>query len=351
LSAHAARNSLIGPGGSLDAAVARILAVQTLDGAIPWYEAGPWDAWNHAECLMALAVAGRRDAVDRGFDYLAESQETAGGWLCGYGNAVPMEDDERVARTEAPQVRDTNFAAYPATAVWHRYRLSGDLSFVRRYWGMVRSAIDFVLRCQGRRGEVSWCSEAVGTDVDDALLAGNASIFKSVGHALLLARLMDDPQPAWGHARERLRRTILSFPERFDRRADRSGFAMDWYYPILAGVVPPAAAKARLRFHRSRFIEPQRGCRCVATEPWATVAESAELALTLVGLGLNREAAHLLAWQERHRDVDGAYWMGWQFQLDVAWPLEKPSWTQAVMILAHDALNRGSAAHDVLVGP
>lgn len=326
-----------------------ILAAQTADGAIPWFDDGPWDSWNHAECLMALGVMGEVDAAERGFDFLNATQGADGGWLCGYGNALPMDGRLRIARQSAPTVRDTNFAAYPATALWHCYRLHGDIGIVRRHWPMVCAAIEFVLRLQHPEGDVSWSAEAHGTSVDDAVLAGNASIYKSLHHAIELAALVNDPRPDWATARQRLGEAIRCKPERFDRAGhDRSDFAMDWYYPVLAGVLPLGEALTRLSFGRARFAVLGRGCRCVASEPWVTVAESAELAITLIGLGLVQQAATLLGCQEAHRDDDGAYWMGWQFAEDIAWPLEKPTWTQAAMILAHDALVQGSLAWDVL---
>lgn len=326
-----------------------ILTTQGADGAIPWFDGGPWDAWNHAECLMALDAMGEDDAAARGFDYLARAQETGGGWLCGYGNALPMQDRLRIARVAAPQVRDTNFASYPATALWRRYLQHGDRTFVERYWPMIRDATRFVLGLQHPDGDIAWCEEAFGTTADDAVLAGCASIHRSLEHAIALATLVGDPQPGWASARTRLGDAIRSRPERFDRAGqDRSGFAMDWYYPVLNDVLPAPDSLARLGFGRARFIEEGRGCRCVATQPWVTVAESAELALTLIGLGLHPQAATLLRWQEAHRDADGAYWMGWQYAEDIPWPLEKPTWTQAAMILAHDALSGATGASHVL---
>lgn len=335
----------------LRGAVDCILNAQTSKGAIPWFETGAWDAWNHAECVMALSVAGEDAAATKGLDYLAQTQHPSGGWLCGYGNALPMDGPVKVARSDGPQCLDTNFSAYCATALWHRYWLTGERATLVRYWPMVQSAVGFVLSCQSRWGEMAWCQEAVGTSVDDAVLAGNASIFKSLGHALLIAERLGESQDDWGLARERLRQAILTHPERFDRAGqNRSGFAMDWYYPVLAGVLPAAAAEARLEARWAEFFEPGRGCRCVVSAPWVTVAESAELALALVGLGMKAQAAALLAWQDRYRDTDGAYWMGWQFDEDVAWPMEKPTWTQAAVILADDALTGRTPASHVLSG-
>ena len=130
---------------------------------------------------------------------------------------------------------------------------------------------------------------------------------------------------------------------------DRSGFAMDWYYPVLAGVMPAAAGLARMESRASRFIVPDRGSRCVASEPWVTVAESCECAMTLVAIGAVDRARTLLTWQLAHRDSDGAFWMGWQFDEQIVWPQEQPGWTQAAAILAFDALQQVTPAWDVLV--
>jgi hypothetical protein len=337
------------PLAPLRAAADRILAIQTRAGAIPWFEDGPWDPWNHAEAAMALGVMGERAALRAALDHLADAQGADGGWLAGYGNALPMAGRLRIARVPAPMVCDTNFAAYPATALWHAWRLTGDEALVRRLWPMARSGIRFALAHQHEAGDISWSAEAHGGGADDAVLAGNASIHRSIGDALRLAALIGDPQPGWAAARARLGDAIAARPDLFDRAGtDRSGFAMDWYYPVLSGTLPRAAAWTRLRFGWRRFVEIGRGCRCVADEPWATVAETAELAMALIGLGRRREAAALLGWQARHRAADGAYWMGWQFAEDIAWPQETPAWTQAAIILATDALHAVTPAHDVL---
>jgi hypothetical protein len=333
-------------GGAVDC----MLEAQTADGAIPWFDDGAWDPWNHAECVMALGVMGEIEAAQRGMDYLARSQGADGGWLAGYGSALPMDGPTQLSREPAPTIHDTNFCAYPAVALWRHFRLSGDLASVRRYWPMIRAAIGFVLGLQSPAGDISWSSEALGTDVDDALLAGNASIHKSLECAMRLAELVGDLQPHWRVAQLRLRHAILCRPDRFDRAGqNRAGFAMDWYYPVLAGVMPQAAALARLESRAPRFIEPGLGCRCVASEPWVTVAETCELALALLGVGLRGQAAGLLDWQLRHRDGVGAFWMGWQFEQGVVWPEERPTWTQAAAILAFDALRQAAPGWDVLI--
>lgn len=333
----------------LTGAVQCILEAQQANGAIPWFEAGPWDPWNHGECVMALAVAGEWDAARRGLDLLVARQGDDGGWLGEYGNMLPMADRLHMARVRPPAFRDSNFAAYCAVVVWHSYVITGDRELVAPYWPMVRQATHFVLSLQHEAGDVSWSAEAHLTSADDAVRAGCASIYKSLECALRLAELMGDSQPSWAKSRKRLGRALRERPERFDRTADRAGFAMDWYYPMLGGALTGPAALARLDAGWSRFVEQGVGCRCVADQPWATVAETCELVMTLVALGRPRQAAELLTWQDAHRGDDGVYWMGWQFAEAIIWPEERPTWTQAAAILAHDAVYDLTPASRVLV--
>ncbi len=320
------------------APIARILEVQRADGMIPWFEKGPWDSWNHAECVMALGVAGEEAAALAGLDALARVQRADGGFLSEYGNALPMADHVSIARVPAPSVLDTNFTAYVATALEHHRLLYGTRA-VRPYWPMVRGAIDHVLSFQHEYGDVSWCAEAHGTGLDDALIAGNASIYASLGHALDLAAALRDPQPRWREARGRLALALKGKPQRFDRSGkDRGYHAMDWYYPVLAGLYDAHQGKARLLGEWNRFVEGDLGCRCVAHEPWVTAAETCELVIAALRCGMNDEAARLLGLVESRRDEGGAFWMGWQFVEEIDWPAEKPSWTQAAYVLALDAL-------------
>ena len=239
----------------LHAPVRRILELQRADGTIPWFEAGPWDAWNHAESVMALGVAGEHDAALAGLAALSARQLPGGGFLSEYGNALPMADHIHIARVPASAVEDTNFAAYVATAVLHRHLLLGG-SAAYALWPMVRAAIGHVLGCQHPEGDISWCAEAHRGAADDSLVAGNASTYASLGHAILLAELVGDPQPDWLDARARLGRVIRTAPERFDRAGtSRAAYAMDWYYPVLAGVYDAADGRRRLVRGRPRRLQ------------------------------------------------------------------------------------------------
>ena len=333
---------------ALDAACERILEIQTRDGAIAWFEGGPWDPWNHTECVMALFVAGQRAAGLKSLDYLVKSQLEDGSWLGEYGNALPMVDNMTMARTKAPAFHDTNFAAYCAVGVWHAAQF--DDSVLQMYWPMIEKAMAFVMSLQTDAGDILWSLEATTCGPKDAVLAGNSSIYKSMEAALLIADKLNVDASHIKDSRDRLGHALRHRPDLFDRdEKDRSEFAMDWYYPALCGALDKATAIQRLNDGWSTFVATDRGCKCVSSEPWVTVAETCELALTLASVDQTDIAKSLLKAVMPYRTNTGSFWMGWQYEEKLMWPQETPSWTQAAYILAVDALYALSPASRVLI--
>ena len=329
-------------------AIDRILDIQTEQGAIAWFENGPWDPWNHTESAMALTVAGELDAAAKAFDYLEGTQREDGAWLGEYGNCLPMVDRDFISREPAPAFLDSNFCAYPAVGIAHYLKATGDKTRVQKWWPMVERALDFVLTLQAPDGSISWAVEAVGTDEDDALLAGNASILKSLECGLFLSNEFEIDKPDWHIGHANLRNALQNTPERFDRRQTGARFAMDWYYPVLAGLFNETESLERLDRSWSKFVIEAHGCRCVSNEPWVTVAETAELVLALLSANKRAAAAALLQSTLEIRDQNGVFWMGHQIDEDIYWPREQPSWTQAAVILAADAFQDTSATSQVL---
>jgi len=339
--------------GFFAGSLARILDLQRPDGSIPWYDGGVVDPWNHAHAAMGLSVLGEIEAAERAYRHLLDTQLEDGSWWAQYGAAVPMDDHKYTGDGEQEKrIRDTNFSAYIATAVWHHYRLTDDLSFVRAYFPAVHQAMDFVLAHQGPEGDIRWAACDPGTPEDDALITGCSSIHKSLECAAALAILVDREDLArdWLVARDRLGEALRTKPYRFDRNwEEKSRYSMDWYYPVLGGVLTGDAAKARLAAKWDVFIEEGKGCRCVSDQPWVTVAEACELSLALLKIGQRTKAADLFAWQHQWRGEDGAYWMGHQYAEDVPWPVEKPAWTAGAAILAADALLKLTPAYDLFL--
>jgi len=332
----------------------RIEALQQACGAITWIEPGIWDPWNHGESAMALAVAGRAEAAERALDALADRQEPDGGWRAELGASAPMDADN--AHLDPPAhletARDTNFAGYAAVTVLRTALALGRPALIARHAGMVERALDFVMARQTRHGDVVWKDPEAGETLDDvdSLRAGNASLYKSFECGLRIAETTGRPRPDWAEARRRIGAALLKRGDRYDRQGlDRTRYAMDWYYPVLAGVLSGAAARLRLDAGWTRFVASGLGCRCVCDEPWVTAAETAELILACLAAGQRPAAEDLMRSLARLEAEDGGYWMGWQFKLEIVWPRERPSWTAGAVVLAADALHGLSAGSDLLI--
>jgi len=332
-----------------------ILALQNPDGSIPWFQNGVIDPWNHLEAAMGLNLIGERAAAEHAIQYLRDSQAEDGSWFGQLGSAVPI--DEALHQftmqgvEEGHKIRDTNFIAYIATAIWHHYCLHGDTDYAAANWPMVRAAVDFVIALQAPEGDIRWTAPDPQTPEDDALVTGNSSIHKSLICAENLAAALGKDAEKWTAARVKLADALAHKPERYDRTwAPKTRYSMDWYYPVLSGALSPAQEKARLAARWDDFVIDGFGCRCVADEPWVTVAESAELVMALLAHGDKARAETHLAWLDQFRDENGAYWMGMQVEERVFWPVERPAWTSGAVILAHDAVYEITPASGVLVG-
>ncbi len=342
------RSAIRIPGDFFEGARAQILGLQSNAGAIYWSERGIFDPWNHVESAMALGVLGEISAARRAFDYLAETQLADGSWRGDVGAAAPLDPRTHQFAPAAglPRICDTNFTAYIAAGVWHHYLITGDRRFLDRLWPHVEAASDFVLRHQGRGGEIAW---AAGAEAAPALYAGCCSIFKSLECALRIARRRGGRKESWRAGRGALGRALRERPECFDQSKKR--FSMDWYYPVLCGVLSGRAAHVQLARTWDRFVIEGLGCRCVRDEPWVTIAESAELAMALAAVGSRDRAWRLFSWQVQWRDAKGAWWMGYQYEQEMVWPCERPGWTSAAMILAADALLGLSPGRAIFAAP
>ena len=314
-----------------------IAKLQDADGAIPWFDGGPMDPWDHIESAMGLTIGGHFDQAKAAFHWLKNNQLPNGSWLAAYKDGK-VEDGTRA---------ESNFVAYIATGVWHYYLVTGDEEFLSDLWDTVRSAMEFVLRLRGPQGQVYWCEDTTLGIQQDSLVTGCSSIYKSLECALNIATRLEEEVPHWATARSRLGNAISQHPEYFDRTWDsKSRFAMDWFYPVLTGVIKGKTAQNHLNSRWNEFVVKDLGCVCVNDEPWVTVAESCELVMSLLTAGQYQPAVQLFSWLHQFRDEKGAYWTGYVHRDDALWPLEKPTWTAGAVLLAADALsNKTGAAH------
>ncbi|WP_101758408.1 prenyltransferase/squalene oxidase repeat-containing protein [Oceanicoccus sp. KOV_DT_Chl] len=312
-----------------------ILSCQQADGSIPWFEGSYADPWDHTEAAMGLSIGGEWDAAAKAYKWLADTQLEDGSWWAAY-KAGEIENGER---------RESNFVAYVATGVWHHYLITKNKNFLNAMWPTVEKAIEFVLSLQSEHGDIQWAVKPNGSPKMDALITGCSSIYKSLECAINIAATLNQERTEWSLARTRLGDALRNKPERFDRTWEsKARYSMDWFYPILTGVLSKSQSQARLKERWHEFVEQDMGCRCVSDEPWVTVAESCELTMALLAAGDHARAVNVYSWLHQWRLDDGSYWTGYQFVEDLLWPDEKPTWTAGAILLAADALTEYTAA-------
>jgi hypothetical protein len=122
---------------------------------------------------------------------------------------------------------------------------------------------------------------------------------------------------------------------------------MDWYYPVLGGVLRGPTGASRIDEHWETFIVPDLGARCVSDHPWVTGAETCELVLALCALGEYDRAARLFADVQHLRHDDGSYWTGYVYPDDAFWPIERTTWTAGAVLLASAMLTGDPATTHV----
>ncbi|MBK9180349.1 MAG: prenyltransferase [Acidimicrobiales bacterium] len=314
-----------------------IAAQQTPQGLILWFPGGHADPWNHVEAAMALAVAGRRAEAELAYRWLADHQLPTGAWH-HYYLADGIEDPKF----------DTNVTAYVAAGVWHHWLVTRDRGFLETMWPVVDRAIEFVLDLQTPRGEIIWARHADGTPWSFALLTGSSSIAHSLRCAIAIAEEMGEERPDWELAAARLSHVIATQPDAF---APKHRWAMDWYYPVLAGVIEGRAGRDHLARRWGTFAMGGRGIRCVSDRPWVTAAETCECSLAHLAVGDRDTALSLFAWAQRLRHHDGSYWTGIVYPEEINFPGgEQSTYTAAAVLLAADALAGASPAAGLFLG-
>jgi hypothetical protein len=312
-----------------------ITATQEASGAIPWFDGGHTDPWDHVECAMALTVAGLLEPARAAFDWCRTVQRPDGSWPIQLRNGF-IEDANS----------DSNFCAYVAAGVWHHVQITGDRDFAETMWPVVAKAIDFALDLQCPNGEIVWARSNSGP-LSEALLTGCASIHHSIRCALALADYLDDPQPEWEVAVGRLGHAIIAHPESF---VPKDRHSMEWYYPVLCGALRGPTARSRIDERWHHFVVPGLGIRCVDDRPWVTGAETCELVMALDAIGDSRRAHEQFAAMHHLREEDGSYWTGLVFADGKRWPEERTTWTGAAVILAADALSSTTVASGIFRG-
>ena len=316
--------------------VAGIADVQLPDGQIPWVPGGKADPWNLIEAAMALDVGGCHHEARRALDWLRDRQLPHGGWH-QYYQGIDVLDS----------TLDTNVSAYIAVGAWHHFLATEDDCVLVDMWPVVSDAIDHVVEQQFPWGGIAWRAD---DPEDGALLTGSSSIHLSLRAAIAIAERLGHARPEWDVALMLLAEAIEHRESEF---LDKSRWAMDWYYPVLAGVLRGDAARARIDARWDDFVVEGLGVRCVSDRPWITAAETCELVLALLAIGDRERATRLFEWVQFLRHESGTYWCGMNFEgerFDEAgeyFTADQPTWNSAAVVLAAHALGGADSVCEV----
>ncbi|HEX6487784.1 MAG TPA: prenyltransferase [Candidatus Dormibacteraeota bacterium] len=309
--------------GELEQTGRAIAARQLPNGLLPWASDGYAEAWDHVEAAMALDLAGRRREAEHAYEWLVANQRPDGSWPLAYRHGE-IEDHGG----------DANHAAYCATGIWHHFLTTDDRGFLTDMFPVLEKGVTFALDLQMPGGEIRWARGARGV-YPKALVTCCSSIHLSLRCAAAAALELGRPRPDWETAADRVALALRERPHAFEPKPLHS---MDWYYPVLGGVLRGDEAAARISDRWDEFVIDGVGVRCMADRPWVTVAETCELVLALDAAGLRDEALEVFGWITQLRAPDGAYWEGIVLPDRVEWPGRRPPWTAAAVLIANDAL-------------
>src|SRR5512137_378533 len=166
---------------------------QLPSGAIPWYDDGITDPWDHVECAIALDLTGRFDRAALAYGWLKSKQNPDGSWYSAYADDKPKD-----------LTRDTNHSTYIASGVWYHYLLTGDESFLHEMWPSVKAAIDFAFGFQQPGGEILWASNGHKGTWPGAIYGACTCVWQSVRSGIKIAGKLGIKTPDWEDANSRL---------------------------------------------------------------------------------------------------------------------------------------------------
>ena len=183
-----------------------IAKCQNTLGAIAWEPNGKVDPWDHVESIMALNLLDFKEEALKGFDWLISSQEQDGSWYSEY-------QGEKITNLN----KETNFCAYISSGALHHFLNFKELSFLEKIWPTLKKSIEFVISGQTDEGDILWAKDNNEEWMDDSLLTGCASIFKSLNDFNKIAKTLGYEEFILKEEIKNLKDSITNKPERFDR--------------------------------------------------------------------------------------------------------------------------------------
>ncbi len=304
-----------------------IASLQLDSGMIPWYAGGHGDPWNHSEALIALALKGYLVEVEKGFGWLA-SAVSHDGSFCQYYLARGVEE---------PRI-DLNSCLYPAVAFLAHLAMTRDGSLLARHLDWLDLTVEFVLGYQRADGKFPWALSPDRRPLPGCLVAGSSAMLISLDAWIVLDEFLGRYRSRIKEAREALYEALV----RREGFLDKDKWAMDWYYPTLAGCRDVADLTHLTDFHLVR----NGGIQALAGTGWLTTAESAESAMAYALAGQLDLASSILNWVKNMRGPDGSFFTGIVASTGSSFPpMETTTYSAAAVVIANWLMDRVIAEH------
>ena len=303
----------------LESAKDWIISNQNSDGAIFWDEKGKCDAWDHSECLIALAIFEEWEVFDKGVDWILNNINSDGHIYSEFNFNKPSRD-----------FFEAHHAAYIFLPLLQRYLIDGKKEYLKKISNELKNIYVGMKSFKDDDGYFYWAKSSKGYS-DNSLITATCSVELSRRAYKYISEVIGD---SFSDNDDFLNKEMLT-SRKFNRDGiDRSRFSMDCYYPLLCGYRSESDVTKLLK----DFYVEGLGIKCVIEEPWVTLAESSEAVIALIKSG-EKEAAHkIFSDIIKFKNKDGIFPTGYQYKLDILWPEENSTWTNAAVIMAADCL-------------
>jgi|TARA_B110000977_G_scaffold180450_1_gene240100 hypothetical protein len=316
-----------------------IIHNQLIDGSIPWDEKGKCDSWDHSECLIALAIYEEWDAFDRGVEWFFSNLNSEGLIYSEFSKQKPTQLNYQ-----------SHHAPYIALPLLQRYLIDQKSENLDKYLPQLTTIFSSLLSFMDEDGMYHWSKDNDGYS-DNSLITASMSIAISVqAYSAIIKILKIDSEDS--HYEKDFKLGLLEDLKnlldksfwanseipwaRFDRDGiDRSRFSMDFFYQSLARV---NLDKDFFKLGLEHFYVQNLGIKCVEEEPWVTMAESSEC---IIATFLNYDKSLAIKMFDdilKFQNKDGIFPTGYQYKLDILWPNEQSTWTNAALIIAGNVI-------------
>ena len=290
-----------------------IISNQSSSGAIFWDEKGKCDPWDHCECLIALAIYEEWEHFWRGVNWFITNLNEDGLIYAEFQNEKPSK--LHYESHHAPYIIMPLIQASLIDKEQDYKKILTNEQLLK-----LENIFEVLDDFKDEDGYFYWAKDSNGYS-DNSLITASMSIFLS-----LVAK--DKSFPKFN---------TEMWQEKFNRDGvDRSRFSMDFYYPFLAGI--KNNKKEFLDLLDAYYVKGL-GVKCVAEEPWVTIAESSECVISALIHDNENIAKQIFNDIQQFQNKDGIFPTGYQYDMEIFWPEENSTWTNAAVIIAAHALS------------